>query len=264
MKPFVILCALSLFFAFPFNSAHAGETMIYKDGDVELEGYWQPSACTAEQHYSAPTVLIIHQWMGLTDNEKMRAEMLSKNCYNAFAVDMYGKGIRPANTDEAGKQATLYKTDSALGRQRITAALEFVKTLPNVDANKIAVMGYCFGGTMALELARSGADVKGAISFHGALATPAPVTTPGTIKAALQIHHGADDPLVPQTEVQAFTKEMNAANADWSLTQYAHAVHAFTQKEAGNDPSKGVAYNEKADKRSWAAALDFLKEIFGA
>lgn len=264
MRLTAALFTLFLAFAVPFQSAHAGDAMIYKDGDVELEGYFQASSCSAARHFPAPTILVIHQWMGITDNEKMRVDMLSKNCFNAFAVDMYGKGIRPANTDEAGKLATMYKSDAALGRKRITAALDFVKTLPNVKADKIAVMGYCFGGTMALELVRSGADIKGAISFHGALATPMPVTAPGVIKASIQVHHGAADPLVPPAEVEAFTKEMNTANADWSLTQYAHAVHAFTQKEAGNDPSGGVAYNEKADRRSWDATLGFLREIFGA
>lgn len=246
----------------PLLNAHAGETVSYKDGTTELEGYYVPSTCKSPA--AAPVVLVIHQWMGLTDNEKMRADMLAHACYNAFAVDMYGKGIRPKNTDEAGTLATLYKNDPALGRRRITAALDFVRN--GIAANskhKIAVIGYCFGGTMALELARSGADIKGAISFHGGLSTPAPVTQPGIIKAAIQVHHGADDPLVPSKEVEAFTKEMNSANADWSLTQYAHAVHAFTQREAGNDPSSGVAYNEKADRRSWQAALGFLKEIFG-
>lgn len=260
MKHLIPLLALCLAFAFPLTSAHAGEPMIYKDGDVELEGYWQPSACKTES--SAPTILIVHQWMGLTDNEKMRADMLAAQCYNAFAIDMYGKGVRPANTDEAGKQATIYKTDLALAHKRLNTALEFAKTLPSVNKDKIAIIGYCFGGTMALELARTGADIKGAVSFHGALAAKEPVTKPGIIKASVQVHHGAADPLVPQTEVAAFIDEMNAADADWSLTQYAHAVHAFTQKEAGNDPSKPVAYDEKADKRSWESTLIFLKDLF--
>lgn len=262
MKHLVPLLALCIAAAFPLHSAFAGETMIYKDGETELEGYWQPSACPVDKSAPRPTVLIVHQWMGLTDNEKMRADLLSKQCYNAFAVDMYGKGIRPANTDEAGRQATIYKSDPVLARKRITAALDFAKTLPGVDQNNIAVIGYCFGGTIALELARSGADVKGAVSFHGGLGTKAPAQT-GAIKSSIQVHHGADDPLVPPEEVKTFIDEMNAAKADWAMTHYAHAVHAFTQKEAGDDPSKGVAYNEKADKRSWASTLDFLKEIFG-
>ncbi len=254
---FYILAAAFLMFP---AAAQAGETVAYKDGDVDLEGYWAPSTC--KEGAPAPVVLVVHQWKGLGSYEKGRADMLAGECYNAFAVDMYGKGIRPVNNDDAGKEATKYKSDSALARKRITAALDYAKTRPGIDASKIAVIGYCFGGTMALELARSGADIDGAVSFHGALATPAPVKEPGVIKASVQVHHGADDPMVPPEEVRGFLDEMNAANADWMVTKYAHAVHSFTEKEAGDDPSKGVAYNEKADKRSWSATLDFLKEIF--
>ncbi len=148
-------------------------------------------------------------------------------------------------------------------RARAKAALDTLLKQPLVDAKRVAAMGYCFGGTMALELARTGANIKGAISFHGALATKAPAKE-GTIQASVQVHHGADDPYVPPAEVETFVKEMNTAKADWVMTSYAHAVHAFTEKEAGNDPSKGAAYNEKADKRSWQSALDFLKEVFAS
>jgi dienelactone hydrolase len=242
----------------PF-AALAGETVEYKDGDTVLEGYWAP----AKDEKNAPVVLVIHQWHGLGAYEKGRADMLADMGYNALAVDMYGKGIRPVSNEDSGKEATKYKSDSALARKRITAALDYAKSRPGVDASRIAAMGYCFGGTMALELARSGADIDGAISFHGALATPTPVKEPGIIKAAVQVHHGAADPMVPPEEVRGFLDEMNAADADWMVTKYAHAVHSFTEKEAGNDPSKGVAYNEKADKRSWSATEDFLEEIFG-
>lgn len=243
-------------------AAHAGDAMDYFDGETELEGYWAPSTCGTGK--PAPTVLIAHQWMGITDHEKGRADMLAKECYNAFVLDMYGKGVKLKDTDEAGKMAGMYKNDAVLGRKRVTAALDYVRKLDGVvDTNNIAIMGFCFGGTMALELARTGANIKGAISFHGGLATKAPAK-PGTITAPIQVHHGADDPYVPHEEVHNFMKEMNAADADWELTQYANAVHSFTQKEAGNDPSKGAAYNEKADKRSWQSALDFLKEIFAS
>lgn len=258
MKKLIPILAAATFFLTPAG-ARAGESVLYHDGGTELEGYWAKAECGAG---NAPTVLVIHQWKGLTDNEKTRANMLAKQCYNAFAVDMYGKGIRPANNEDAGKEATIYKNDPTLARRRISAALDFARKQPGVDTAKIAAIGYCFGGTMALELARSGADVKGVISFHGGLGTPAPLTEPGVIKASVQVHHGAADPMVPPAEVKAFEDEMNTANADWSLTSYAHAVHSFTQKESGDDPSKGVAYNEKADTRSWSAASAFLKEVF--
>lgn len=254
----VFLALLGMFLIQPLANAYAGETMIYKDGDTELEGYWAPSTC--KSNTPAPVVMVVHQWKGLTSYEKGRADMLADTCYNAFAVDMYGKGIRPQTIEEAGKQATLYKSDPALARRRITAALNHVRTLPGVNAGKIAVIGYCFGGTMALELARSGADIRSVITFHGGLATPQPLTQPGIIKAAVQINHGADDPFVKPEEVKAFVDEMNAAGADWQLISYAHAVHSFTQKGIDDDKIDGAAYNEKADKRSWQAAMNFLSE----
>lgn len=253
-----VLAVLALFAAAP---AHAGETVIYKDGDTTLEGYWAPAQCGGK---SAPVVMIVHQWMGLGAYEKSRADMLAGQCYNAFAVDMYGQGVRPTNNEEAAKQSSLYKNDPALSRRRITAALTYARAHDGVDAQRIAVIGYCFGGAMALELARSGADIKAAVTFHGDLTTKDPVKQPGIIKAAIQVHHGAADPHVTQANVKNFMAEMNAADADWSLTQYAHAVHSFTDKSAGDDPSKGVAYNEKADRRSWSAALAFLKERLGS
>lgn len=252
------ICSLAL-----CAPAHAGQDITYYDGDTTLEGYWAPSVCpqTKDDPENTPVIMIIHQWKGLGDYEKIRADMLADQCYNAFAIDMYGKGVRPKTREDAAKQAGIYKNDPALARHRAQIALDYVRQ-HHKDA-PVAVMGYCFGGTMALELARSGADLAGVVSFHGGLATKAPVTEKGIIKAPIEIHHGAADPHVTQQEVTDFMAEMDQAGADWQLTQYAGAVHAFTEKEAGNDPSTGAAYNEKADKRSWAATLNFLKEIFG-
>ncbi|MGZ9097567.1 MAG: dienelactone hydrolase family protein [Micavibrio sp.] len=245
---------IALFVTLP---ALAGETLTYTDGETTLEGYLARAEGVDDSE--APAVLIVHQWKGPGDYERRRADMLAALGYNAFVVDMYGKGIRPAAGEAAGAEAAKYKNDPALARQRLHAALDYVRTLAGIDHNNIAVIGYCFGGTMALELARSGADIKAAISFHGGLSSKAPVTEPDTIKAAIQIHHGAADPHVPPAEVEGFTAEMDAAAADWTLTLYSGAVHSFTEKEAGNDPATGAAYNEKADLRSWAATLDFLQ-----
>ncbi len=257
MLRFALLLASAFLIGAP--AAMAGETVTYKDGPATLEGYVAHAT-----RPNAPIVMIVHQWKGLGAYEKSRADMLAKQGYTAFAVDMYGQGIRPQDPKDAGAMAGKYKGDSALARQRMTAALNYAKTIPNADATRIAVIGYCFGGTMALELARSGADIKSVVSFHGGLASPAPVNQAGIIKAAIAIHHGADDPHVPPAEVRGFEAEMKAAKADWTFTEYAGAVHSFTEKEAGNDPSKGAAYNEKAYKRSWEAALDFLKETLGS
>ncbi|MGE4313969.1 MAG: dienelactone hydrolase family protein [Pseudobdellovibrionaceae bacterium] len=237
--------------------AQAGQLKAYTDGDTVLQGYFAPSTCP--QTALTPTVLIAHQWMGLTDYEKKRADMLAQRCYNAFAVDIYGKDVHPKNEGEAGRLSSIYKKDATLARSRMKAALDFVRTLEGVDPDQIAVFGYCFGATMALELARSGANIKAVVSFHGGLSSPAPVREPGVIKAAIAVMHGAIDPHVPQTEVLTFMNEMEAAKADWTLTQYGGAMHAFTQDFVAPDPAKGVGYNKEADEKSWRAAMDFLE-----
>ena len=146
-------------------------------------------------------------------------------------------------------------------RSRANAAFNVLKSHELTDQKKTAAIGYCFGGTTVLELARSGADIAGVVSFHGGLDTP----TPGdakNIKAKVLAQHGADDPFVKPQEVAAFQEEMRNAGIDWYFVSYGNAVHSFTNPEAGNDPKKGAAYNEKADKRSWKAMKSFFKEIF--
>ncbi len=251
------LMALALtVFLLATGQAFAGQAIEYKDGDTVLEGYF----ARTKAHAPAPVVLIIHQWKGLGEYEKRRADMLAEMGYNAFAIDMYGKGIHPKTNEEAGKLAGEYKADPKKSVQRINAALNLVRSMSSIGP-QIAVIGYCFGGTMALELARSGATVDGIVTFHGGLATPDPVTKPGIIKPSIQVQTGADDPHVKPEEVKAFTDEMNTAGADWVLVTHSHAVHSFTEKEAGTDNAKGAAYNAKADQRSWAYALDFLKTV---
>ena len=208
-----------------------------------------------------PAVLVVHQWKGLSDYEKKRAEMLAKLGYTVFAVDIYGKGVRPNNQQDAGAEAAKYKENRALLRARVNAGLDVLKNHPLTDPQRIAAIGYCFGGTTVLELARSGADISGVVSFHGGLSTPAPADAKN-IKCKVLACHGADDPNVPQKEVEAFEEEMRQGKVDWQLIAYGGAVHAFTDWNAGNDNSKGVAYNEKADKRSWEAMKQFFSELF--
>ncbi len=230
----------------------------YKHGDVVLEGFL---ASPKDAKGKLPGVLIVHQWMGLGDYEKRRAEETAKLGYVAFALDIYGKGVRPKDAGEAAKMATGYKTDRALLRARALAGLEVLRKQENVDTGKLAAQGYCFGGTTALEVARSGADVRGVVSFHGDLSSPAPGDA-RQIKGKVLALHGADDPFVPPAQVLAFEDEMRKAGVDWQLIAYGGAVHSFTLKHAGNDNSKGAAYNEKADLRSWEHYKDFLAEIF--
>jgi dienelactone hydrolase len=230
----------------------------YKQGDTILEGYlaWD-DAKTVKR----PGVLIVHEWTGINAHMKQRAEMLAKLGYVAFAADIYGKGIRPAAPADAAKTASIYKNDRTLMRARANAGLEELKKQKLVDTQRIAAIGYCFGGTTVLELARDGAGVKGVISFHGGLSTPTPQDA-RNIKGKVLALHGADDPFVKVDEVAAFQDEMRKAGVDWQFNSYGNAVHSFTNKEAGNDNSKGAAYNEKADKRSWEAMKIFFGEIF--
>ncbi len=234
------------------------EAVEYKDGDTVLEGF---SVYDESIHGKRPAVLIVHQWMGLTDYEKKRAEMLAQLGYNVFALDIYGKGIRPQDTKEAGALAGKYKGDRELLRRRANAGLAVLKKHELTDPQRVAAIGYCFGGTTVIELARSGADIAGVVSFHGALDSPKPEDGKN-IKCRVLALHGADDPFVPAKDVTAWEDEMREAHVDWQLVKFGGAVHSFTQWNAGNDNSKGAAYNEKADKRSWEDMKEFFGEIF--
>ncbi len=231
----------------------------YKEGETMLEGYYAVDF----RHRNAPKagILIVHDWKGLGNQAKRVAGELAQLGYAAFAVDIYGKGVRPTTNEEAGKLAGQYKSDRKRMRARIQAGLEALKRESKLPDTKIAAIGYCFGGTVALELARAGAPVAGVVSFHGGLATPTPADAKN-IRAKVLVLHGAVDPNVPPAEVAAFEKEMNEAKVDWQLVSYSGAVHSFTNPDAGNDPSKGNAYNEKADRRSWQAMKSFFEELF--
>lgn len=234
------------------------EVVDYADGDVALQGYlaWDPSYSSRR-----PGVMVVHEWKGHGDYARRRAEELAKLGYVAFACDMYGKGVFAKDHEEAGKLAGVYFKDRAKMRARAAAGLDVLRKRPFVDAERLAVMGYCFGGTTSLECARAGfAGVRGVASFHGNLATPEPAQA-ATLKAKIAVFHGADDAGVAKG-IPAFEAEMRAAKADWQFVSYGGAVHSFTVKEAGDDPSRGAAYDAKADRRSWAALKLFLAEIF--
>ncbi len=208
-----------------------------------------------------PGVLVIHNWMGVTDETKSKVRNLAALGYAAFAADIYGKDNRPKNVEEAGKLAMQFKTDRKMYREHLNLGLKQLASVQGVDSKKLAAIGYCFGGTGVIELARSGATVLGVASFHGGLDSPEPALGKN-IKAKVIAFHGADDPWVPAKDVTAFEEEMRANKLDWQLIKYGNAVHSFTDQGAGNDPSKGAAYNANADRRSWAEMKNFLTEIF--
>ena len=234
------------------------EVVQYKQGDARLQGYLAHDTSLKGRR---PGVLVVHDWFGLSDYAKMRADQLAGLGYVAFAADVYGEGKQLSNNQDASAEAGKFYKDRQLFRARVRAGLDYLASLPDVDPSKLAVIGYCFGGSGALELARSGAPIKGVVSFHGGLSTP----TPGdakNIKAKVLVLHGADDPFVKQEDVKAFMDEMRGGGVDYQIVQYSDAVHGFTKKESGTDKSKGMAYNEAADRRSWRAMQDFFDEIF--
>jgi dienelactone hydrolase len=251
--------ALSLLAAASASAALVEKSVEYTHDGVTLEGFHVfDDAVTGKR----PAVLVIHQWTGLTDYEKMRARMLAELGYNVFAADIYGKGVRPV-PPAAGQEAGKYKGDRDLFRGRLQAGLEVLQKDEHTEKSKIAAIGYCFGGTGVLELARSGADIAGVVSFHGGLdAAEGKAAKKGDVKAKVLVLHGAVDPYVPPAQVDAFKNEMKDAGADLEFVAYDDAVHAFTQKMAGDDPSKGAAYDEKADKASWEAMKEFFDKIF--
>ena len=257
MKPLVILTLLLMT---PWTSPAAVkiEPVEYKQGDTALEG-WLVYDDAA--HGKCPGVLVVHDWFGVSDYVKGRAEQLAKLGYVAFVADIYGKGVQPQTPKEAGAEAGKFKNDRPLLRARVNAALDILKKSPKVDPARIAAIGYCFGGTTVLELARSGAKIAGVVSFHGGLDTPTPEDAKN-IHCKVLVLQGADDPMAPIAQVTALEDEMRKAGVDYQIILYGGAVHAFTREDAGTDNSKGVAYNEKADKRSWQAMKDFFAEIF--
>ena len=252
------LLALALGWAIPAQAAVRTETVEYRQGETVLEGHLAYDDATQIQR---PGVLVVHEWKGLNDYAKRRAEQLAGLGYVALAVDMYGKGVRAQTHDEAAKLSGAYRNDRPLMRRRILAGLEELKRHPQVDPVRIAAIGYCFGGTAVLELARSGADVAGVVTFHGGLSNPAPEDA-RNITGKVLVLHGADDKFVSPEEVDAFKNEMDAAGADYTFIAYPGAVHGFTVPSAGNDPSAGMAYNVEADQKSWEAMRDFFSRLF--
>ena len=231
------------------HAAIQTESVTYKDGETALEGFvaWDDSVKGAR-----PGVLVVHDWTGLQDYAKERAKMLAGLGYVAFAADIYGKDVRPADAKECAVQSGKYRKDLPLLRRRVLAGLEQLKARKEVDGGRLGAIGYCFGGSCVLELARSGADVRGVVSFHGGLGTTLPAA-PGAIKARILVCHGGADANVGK-EVPGFQEEMKQSQATMEFVSYEGALHGFTKP--------GPAYQEKADKESWAAMKRFFKEVF--
>ncbi len=238
-----------------------GKSVEYKSGDVTLKGYLAYDSSIKEKR---PGVLVIHEWWGLTGYPKHRAEMLAKLGYVAFAADMFGDGKIAENPTDAQKYAGESMKDFSALKAKFEAALDLLKKDDHVDPTNIAAIGYCYGGGVVLNMARAGLDLKGVVSFHGSLGA-ATTAEKGNVKAKLLVCSGAADKFISPQDVEKFKKEMSDAGADMKYVAYEGALHAFSNPEAtalGKKFNIPIAYNAKADKRSWNEMQDFFKMIF--
>ena len=233
--------------------------LLYNDGPLPLHGHLAFDDAATDRR---PGVLVVHEFFGLADHAKGRADRLAAEFgYVALAVDMYGHGKLAATPQEAMAAMMPIVNDPDTLRRRMRVALSTLRQQPGVDPDRIAAIGFCFGGRCSLELARDGADVRAVVSFHGALETDRPAA-PGAITAKVLSCTGAADPMIAEGKVRAFQDEMTAAGADWQTVVYGGAEHAFTNPHAGRAGVPGLKYDAAADRRSWAAMRDLLDEAF--
>ena len=235
------------------------QSIEYEDGNVTLRGLVAFDDATSHQR---PGVLVMPEAFGLGAHATQRAERLALLGYVALAGDPYGNGLEVTDLQEAITYASALREDPATFHQRARVALDTLASLPQVDASRLAAIGYCLGGTFALELARDGAPLRGVVSFHGGLETSRPAVA-GQVKAKILVCTGADDPFVPVAQVNALAEEMTTAQADWQIIRYGGTVHSFTNPDADRVGVPGLAYNTLADERSWKAMAAFFEEIFG-
>ena len=235
-------------------------TVDYEQGGVKLQGFlaWDDAA-----QGKRPGVIVCPEWWGLNDYAKYRAEKLAQLGYVALAVDLYGDGKTTEDPKQAGTWAGALKGNRALLRERVNAGLAELKKNESVDPQKLAAIGYCFGGTTAIELGRSGADVKAIVTFHAGLDSPSPADGKN-IKARLLVCHGGNDGFTSEKDLDAFENEMRENHVDWQMNIYGGAVHSFTNPNADKHGIAGIAYNAEADRRSWQAMQEFFKDALGA
>jgi len=245
-------------------SAHGeirGEPVEYVAGDTTMKGY-----LAYDDSFSGkrPGILVVHEWWGHNEYARRRARMLAELGYVALAVDMYGEGKQAQHPDEAGKFSGEIRKNMPLGRERFLAARKVLEQNRFTDPGRIGAVGYCFGGSVVLQMARDGMDLAGVASFHGGLTTDSPAK-PGSVKARVLVLTGAEDKFIPPEQVEAFKEEMKAAGADFRFHSYPGAAHSFTNPDADNYAKKfniPLGYNADADRKSWAEMQTFFQDIF--
>lgn len=243
------------------NTNILGKAVDYNSQGVVMKGYL---AYDENIKGKRPGVLVVHEWWGHNEYACKRARMLAELGYTALAVDMYGDGRQAMHPDEAGKFSSGLMKDFDTAKARFLAALDFLKEQPTVDPNRIAAIGYCFGGGIALNMARQGVDIRGVASFHGSLTAIKPAQ-PGAVKAKILVLHGADDTFITPEQIAAFKKEMKTAGADYQFISYPGVIHSFTNPDADTYAKKfnlPLAYNADADRKSWEELKKFFHTIF--
>lgn len=261
MKRLSLFLAILLAFGAIASAAVKGEEVEYSANGLKMKGY---IAYDDAQKGKRPGILIVHEWWGHNEYVRNRARMLAELGYTAMALDMYGEGKNTTHPDDAGKFYNEVMQNMDVATARFTAAMDVLKKHATVDPSRIAAMGYCFGGSVVLEMARRGLDLRGVASFHGGLETKTPAQ-PGKVKAAILVCHGGADSFSQPGAVDAFKKEMDNAKADYKVVVYEGAKHSFTNPDADKLAKEGnlpLAYNAEADKKSWAELQEFLKRIF--
>lgn len=261
----IVLAAILLVLVVCFPAFAAAEiekkVVTYKAGDMVMKGYL---AFDKTIKGKRPGVLIVHEWWGHNEYVRMRAVMLAEMGYTAFAIDMYGDGKQAAHPDDAKKFAAEVRENAVIGEARFNAALDFLRKEKTVDPERIAAIGYCFGGGVVLHMARQGVDLKGVASFHGSLPAVKPAQA-GAIKAKILVLNGDADKFTTPEQIESFKQEMKNAGADYQFISYPEAMHSFTNPDADEYAKKfnmPVAYNADADKKSWAELDKFLADVF--
>ena len=253
------LLLAAVFVAAPAVAAVKTQTVEYTYAETKLKGFLAYDDAVKEKR---PGVLVVHEWWGLDDYAKMRAEMLAKLGYVAFCPDMYGDGKATEHPKEANEMASSVRKNVKVWQGRAAAGLKVLAEQPQVDATKLAAIGYCFGGATALQLAYTGADLKAVVTFHAALPAPSDAEAKA-VKGKVLVNHGADDFFIKPEAITAFKAKLEAAKVPLQFESYPGAVHSFTVKGADKKEIKGMAYNAEADEKSWAAMLKVFGDVFG-
>ena len=246
-----------LFLAATAQATVVTQPVVYSQGGVTLEGYLAYDDAVSGK---LPGILVVHEWWGLNQYARSRAERLAKMGYVAFALDMYGKGKSTTHPEEASTWMKAVNSNMDQWVQRAMAGLNVLKKQPRVDTRRLAAIGYCFGGATVQVLAYSGADLKGVVSFHGSLISPSKEQAMQT-GAKILICHGAEDPMIQPEALTTYVKGMNATSIDWQMIAYGGTRHSFTNPEADKRGMAALAYNPSADRRSWQHMIDFLDEV---